>query len=164
MSVQKEPKFLAIGEVAERSGVASSALRFYETRGLIQSLRTGGNQRRYHPSMLRRIAVIQVAQTLGLTLEEIASALASLPDNRTPNKRDWDRLATKWGRQLDERIEQLQHLRHNLSGCIGCGCLSMRKCALFNPDDAISADGPGPRYLIDPPYEIDPETGEPVWE
>ena len=155
--MQKEPKFLTIGEAAARSGIATSALRFYETRGLIQSLRTEGNQRRYHISMLRRIAVIQVAQKLGLTLEEIAAALASLPDNRTPTKRDWDRLATKWGRQLDERIENLQRLRNNLSGCIGCGCLSMRKCALFNPDDEIASHGPGPRYLIEDPVEYDYE-------
>ena len=149
MGAKKQVRFLTVGEAAERCGVATSALRFYEKRGLIQPIRTSGNQRRYHPSMLRRISVIRVAQTLGLTLEEIAAALATLPDNRTPTKRDWERLSTRWQAQLDQRIQQMQHLRDNLSGCIGCGCLSLKVCTLFNPDDQVAEEGSGPRYLLE---------------
>lgn len=151
-------RYLTIGEAAQRCGIATSALRFYETRGLISSVRTEGNQRRYHISMLRRISVIRAAQNLGLTLEEIASALASLPDNRTPTKRDWERLSTRWSKQLDERIAQLQKLRTNLATCIGCGCLSMKSCALYNANDHIASRGNGPRYLIEELY--DPESEE----
>ncbi len=140
---------LTIGETVERSGVAASALRFYESRDLIHSYRTNGNQRRFHQSMLRRIAVIQVAQRLGFTLEEIKDALSSLPDNRTPNKRDWDKLATKWREQLNERIAGLEGLRDNLSSCISCGCLSMQKCRLVNPEDILHDHGSGPRQLLD---------------
>ncbi|MCP4387566.1 MAG: redox-sensitive transcriptional activator SoxR [Gammaproteobacteria bacterium] len=140
--------FLSIGEVASRSGVATSTLRFYESRGLIHSIRVGGNHRRYHRSMLRRIAIIRVAQTLGLSLSEIGEAFATLPDQRTPTKKDWSRLSTSWGRQLDHRIAELQNLRARLSGCIGCGCLSMKNCALYNADDEASDLGSGPRYLL----------------
>lgn len=152
----KQIRYFTIGEAAERCDMAASALRFYEKRGLIQSLRTEGKQRRYHPSMLRRISVIKAAQTLGLTLEEIEAALASLPDGRTPTKRDWERLSKNWAAQLDERILQLTRLRENLSGCIGCGCLSLQLCKLVNKDDHIASHGNGPRYLIEG-YEYEGE-------
>lgn len=147
--MKKSIKYLTISETAERCEISASALRFYEKKGLISSVRTEGKQRRYHPSMLRRISVIRVAQTLGLKLDEIESALSSLPDNRTPTKRDWEKLSKKWGEQLDERILMLTRLRENLSGCIGCGCLSLKACSLFNKDDYISSHGNGPRYLIE---------------
>lgn len=145
----KAVRYMTIGEAAERCDLATSALRFYESRGLVHSVRTDGNQRRYHPAMLRRISVIKAAQNLGLTLEEITEALARLPDNRTPTKRDWERLSTNWGRLLDERILRMQKLRESLSTCIGCGCLSMRSCALFNADDFVAKRGNGPRYLLE---------------
>lgn len=140
--------FLSIGETAARSGVATSTLRFYESRGLISSRRVGGNHRRYHRSMLRRIAIIRVAQTLGLSLQEIGKAFATLPDKRTPTKKDWGRLSTTWGRQLDRRIAELQNLRARLNGCIGCGCLSMKNCVLYNAGDEAAVLGAGPRYLM----------------
>lgn len=145
----KAIRYMTIGEAAERCDIATSALRFYESKGLIRSTRTGGNQRRYHPAMLRRISVIKAAQNLGLSLEEISAALASLPESRTPTKRDWERLSTQWGQQLDERIARLQKLRESLSTCIGCGCLSMRSCELFNANDFVVKRGGGPRYLIE---------------
>jgi len=140
--------FLTIGETAQRSGVAASALRFYETRNLIASHRGPGNQRRYHRSMLRRISIIKVAQSLGLSLEEISTALETLPDKRTPTRRDWEKLSLKWRDQLDTRIASLQKMREQLSGCIGCGCLSLKRCALYNPGDRVAAKGAGPRYLL----------------
>ena len=139
---------LTIGEVAARAGVAHSALRFYEERGLIESDRTTGNQRRYHRDVLRRLAFIRVAQRVGLSLDEIASALGSLPDGRTPNLRDWDRLSRRWRAELDERIRLLEALRDELTSCIGCGCLSLQRCRLYNPDDAAASLGTGPRYLL----------------
>lgn len=143
---------LTIGEVAERSGVAPSALRFYESRGLIESTRTDGNQRRFRRSMIRRVSIIRAAQATGLTLDEIAAALSSLPDQRTPNTRDWQRLSRRWRQQLDDRIRSLELLRSRLDNCIGCGCLSIDACNLLNPDDAVAARGAGPRYLLgDPP-------------
>ena len=144
----KNSNFLTIGEIAQRSGVAASALRFYETRKLVSSHRGPGNQRRYHRSMLRRISIIKVAQSLGLSLEEIASALEMLPDKRTPTRRDWERLSLNWRDQLDARIVNLEKLREQLSSCIGCGCLSLKRCALYNPGDRAAARGPGPRYLL----------------
>lgn len=139
---------LTIGETAQRSGVAASALRFYETRNLIGSHRGPGNQRRYHRSMLRRISIIKVAQSLGLSLEEISMALDTLPDKRTPTRRDWEKLSLKWRDQLDNRITNLEKLREQLSNCIGCGCLSLKRCALYNPEDREAAKGAGPRYLL----------------
>ena len=143
--------YLTIGETAHRCGVATSTLRYYEERGLINGIRSIGNQRRYHRSMLRRISVIRVAQTVGLTLDEIAEALAELPDGRTPTKSDWERLSRKWRRHLDTRIVQLQRMREKLTGCIGCGCLSLRSCALHNRGDHVAASGPGPRFLLNEP-------------
>ena len=146
--MNKTRNYLTIGEAARRAGMAASALRFYESRGLIQSVRVSGNHRRYHRSMLRRISIIRVAQTMGFSLNEIARELAELPDGRTPTKRDWNRLSTSWGKRLDQRIADLQNLRDRLNGCIGCGCLSLKNCALYNENDNASRLGAGPRYLL----------------
>jgi MerR family transcriptional regulator, redox-sensitive transcriptional activator SoxR len=138
---------LTIGELSERSGVATSALRFYEDRGLIDSRRTTGNQRRYARATLRRVAFIRTAQRVGLTLEEIADAMATLPDSRTPTKADWARLSRSWRPRLDEQIRRIELLRDRLDGCIGCGCLSLRTCTLINPEDWLAEQGPGPVRL-----------------
>ena len=138
---------LTIGELSERSGVATSALRFYEERGLIGSRRTTGNQRRYERATLRRVAFIRTAQRVGLTLDEIAEALATLPDGRTPTKADWARLSRSWRPRLDEQIRRIELLRDRLDGCIGCGCLSLRTCGLVNPGDVLAGAGPGPVRL-----------------
>ena len=138
---------LTIGHLAERAGVATSAIRFYESRGLIRSVRTSGNQRRYERSTLRRVAFIRTAQRVGLSLDEIAAALATLPENRTPTKADWSRLSRTWRPRLDEQIERLERLRDKLDGCIGCGCLSLRTCALNNPGDEVAPRGPGAVFL-----------------
>jgi len=153
------PSWLTIGQLAERSGVATSALRFYEAEGLLEATRTSGNQRRYPRAALRRVAVIRAAQTLGVPLAEVRDVLTTLPDGRTPNKRDWDRLSRNWRRRLDARIDELQRLRNQLTGCIGCGCLSLANCALFNPQDQLAARGPGPRILLgDAPEDASPAT------
>ena len=141
------PRELSVGEVAERSGVAVSTLHFYETKGLIRSQRNRGNQRRYPRSILRRVAVIKVAQRTGIPLSEIAEALSVLPHDRPLTPRDWRNLSEIWRRQLDERIARLTKLRNQLDGCIGCGCLSMQDCPLRNPLDTLAAEGPGPRLL-----------------
>jgi MerR family transcriptional regulator, redox-sensitive transcriptional activator SoxR len=140
---------LTIGAVSDRTGVASSALRFYETEGLIHSSRSAGGQRRYARDTLRRISFIRVAQQVGLSLDEIKEALASLPDNRTPTARDWERLSTSWRPRIDHQIAMLERLRDRLHGCIGCGCLSLGFCRLLNPGDQAAARGPGPRYILD---------------
>ncbi|HET7652296.1 MAG TPA: redox-sensitive transcriptional activator SoxR [Acidimicrobiales bacterium] len=139
---------LAIGEVAARSGVAPSALRFYESEGLIHALRSDGGRRLYEREVLRRVAFIRVAQRIGLSLDEVRSALAALPDQRTPTSKDWARLSRQWRPRLDEQIGMLVALRDQLTSCIGCGCLSLRACALYNPDDAAAGLGSGPRYLL----------------
>lgn len=139
---------LTIGELAERSGQAPSALRFYEAEGLISAERTDGGQRRFRRSSLRRVAFIRAAQRVGLTLEEIRTALDELPDNRTPTREDWARLSRNWRPILDRRIEELRQLREELTGCIGCGCLSLKTCALANPDDKVAMSGSGARYLL----------------
>jgi MerR family redox-sensitive transcriptional activator SoxR len=141
-------ELLAIGEVADRTGVAVSALRFYEAQGFITSTRTTGGQRRFHREVLRRIAFIRVAQRVGLSLEEIRDALATLPAARTPNKNDWARLSRAWRPRIDEQIAVLERLRDELTECIGCGCLSLQTCRLYNPDDGAAALGTGPRYLL----------------
>jgi len=138
---------LTIGELSARSGVATSALRYYEEQGLIESQRTSGNQRRYRRPTLRRVAFIRSAQRVGLSLEEIAEALATLPEGRTPTKSDWSRLSRDWRPRLDAQIERLERLRAKLDGCIGCGCLSLRTCSLNNPDDEVAPRGPGAVYL-----------------
>jgi MerR family transcriptional regulator, redox-sensitive transcriptional activator SoxR len=140
---------LTVGEVAARSGVAVSAIHFYEAKGLIRSRRTPGNQRRYPRGILRRVAVIKVAQRIGIPLATIHEALATLPAGRTPTAADWRRLSAVWKRGLDDRIERLLRLRDSLNGCIGCGCLSMKACPLRNPADRLAGEGPGPR-LLDP--------------
>jgi len=141
-------EYLTIGELAARAGVATSALRYYEDRGLISSARTEGNQRRYQRSTLRTVSVIRAAQEVGLTLAEIEEALESLPDSRTPTKADWSRLARGWRSQLDARIHELIALRDELGDCIGCGCLSLKSCAIFNPADRAAIGGSGARYII----------------
>lgn len=137
---------LTVGEVAARSGLAVSALHFYEAKGLIHSLRSSGNQRRYPRSVLRRVAVIKVAQRVGLPLAAIAEALQALPENRTPTVADWRRLSAAWRQDLDERIHTLTQLRDQLSGCIGCGCLSLKTCPLRNPCDELASAGPGAHF------------------
>jgi MerR family redox-sensitive transcriptional activator SoxR len=138
---------LTIGELSERSGVPASAIRYYEARGLVLSRRTPGNQRRYERPMLRRLAFIRTAQRVGLSLEEIEAALATLPSHRTPTKADWTRLSRSWRSRLDARIAQLQRLRDTLDSCIGCGCLSLKRCNLSNPGDVVAPRGPGPVFL-----------------
>ena len=138
---------LTIGEVARRSGVSVAAVRFYEERGLVSSLRTAGNQRRFERHSLRRIAVVRAGQRFGLTLGEVADALATLPDDRPPTKRDWTRMSRRWHGLLTARIEAMTKVRDDLASCIGCGCLSLRSCPLYNHDDELAAEGPGPRRL-----------------
>jgi len=140
---------LTIGEVADRAGVATSALRFYERESLIAATRSDGGQRRYERDVLRRIAFVRAAQRVGLTLEEIRAALHSLPEKRTPTAADWERLSRSWRPTLDARIAELQRLRDRLDSCIGCGCLSLRVCQLSNPHDVAGTLGPGPRWLLD---------------
>lgn len=142
---------LTIGEVARRSGVASSALRFYEDRGLIESERAGSGHRRYPRPVLRRIAFIVFAQHVGLTLEEIGQELAKLPAGRAPTRRDWSRLSAGWGARIDSRIAELERLKAGLTDCIGCGCLSLDRCRLANPGDRAARLGSGPRYWIGDP-------------
>ena len=139
---------LTIGDLATRAGVATSALRYYERERLIHSSRTDGGQRRYEREVLRRVAFIRVAQRVGLTLDEIRTALAGLPEARTPTVGDWERLSRSWRSRLDTQIELLEHLRDDLTSCIGCGCLSFKACRLYNPDDVAAALGDGPRYLL----------------
>jgi MerR family redox-sensitive transcriptional activator SoxR len=143
-----ESELMTIGEVARRSGVAASALRFYEERGLITSERAGSGHRRYPRSVLRRIAFIVFAQRVGLSLGEIGEELAKLPPDRAPTRRDWSRLSSKWTARIDERIAELHRLRAGLTECIGCGCLSLDRCKLSNPDDRAARLGPGPRYWV----------------
>ncbi|MGE2729667.1 redox-sensitive transcriptional activator SoxR [Mycolicibacterium vaccae] len=141
------PAELTPGELSARSGVAVSALHFYERQGLIVSTRTGGNQRRYSRDTLRRVAFIRMSQRLGIPLSRIRDALATLPQDRVPTSKDWARLSAGWRAELDERIAHLQGLRDNLTGCIGCGCLSLKVCALVNPGDVLAPDGPGATRL-----------------
>jgi MerR family transcriptional regulator, redox-sensitive transcriptional activator SoxR len=138
---------LSIGEVAARSGVAPSAIRFYEEQGLLAPHRTSGNQRRYDRSVLRRIALIQAGRAAGIPLSRIRVALDSLPAGRTPTRRDWERFSRRWRDDLDRRIATLEALRDRLTTCIGCGCLSIDRCELLNPDDEAAATGPGAHYL-----------------
>jgi MerR family redox-sensitive transcriptional activator SoxR len=141
-------EYLTIGQVASRTGVATSALRFYEDRKLIVSERTDGNQRRYPRSVLRTVSVIKAAQEVGLSLQDISDALANLPHGRTATKKDWAGLATGWRSDLDARIAELEALRDDLADCIGCGCLSLTSCALFNPQDRVAEAGTGARYIV----------------
>ena len=146
---------ISIGELSERTGVAHSALRFYETEGLIHSTRSAGGQRRYHREVLRRVSFIRIAQKVGLSLDQIRESLASLPESRTPTKTDWARLSQAWKPQLDEHIAMLQKLRDELTECIGCGCLSLRTCRIYNGGDRAATLGPGPRFLLgDSPADL----------
>ncbi|HXQ53593.1 MAG TPA: redox-sensitive transcriptional activator SoxR [Stellaceae bacterium] len=142
------PALLTIGDIRRRSGVAASALRFYEERGLIRSERAGSGHRRYARAVLRRIAFIVFAQRIGLTLNEIGAELAKLPDGHVPKARDWSRLSQSWTRRIDARIAELERLKTGLSLCIGCGCLSLERCKLVNPEDRFAARGPGPRHWL----------------
>jgi MerR family transcriptional regulator, redox-sensitive transcriptional activator SoxR len=141
-------EWLTIGELAKRSGVAASALRFYESKGLISARRTDGNQRRYSRATLRRVALIRAGQSVGLTLSELGDALRTLPVDSNPTKSDWERLSRAWRSRLDRQIDDLLALRDELTECIGCGCLSLSSCRLFNPDDIAATRGSGPRYLL----------------
>lgn len=140
--------FLSVGEVADRSGFAPSAVRFYERRGLIYAQRTPGNQRQFRRDVLRRLAFIRIAQRVGLSLDEIAAALGELPFDRAPSTKDWQHLTKGWRERIDERIVLLDALRDGLTTCIGCGCLSLRNCALANPGDEAGLGGAGPQYLM----------------
>lgn len=139
---------LSIGEVSRRTGAATSALRFYEDQGLIHSERNAGGQRRFHREVIRRVSFIRAAQQVGLTLGEIRHFMSTLPDGRTPTRDDWSAVAASWGTRLDEQIQLLERLKERVSGCIGCGCLSLTVCPIINPDDELAAEGPGPRLLI----------------
>ncbi len=145
--LRRPDEVLSVGELAARSGVAVSALHFYERQGLIHGGRNAGNQRRYGREVLRRVAIIKVAQRAGIPLASIREALDTLPDGRTPTTADWTRLSRRWRAELDARIDQLTRLRDQLDGCIGCGCLSLKACPLRNPDDVAGARGPGAQYL-----------------
>ncbi|WOH39620.1 redox-sensitive transcriptional activator SoxR [Thalassotalea fonticola] len=138
---------LAVGSVAKRCGVKVSTLHFYEEKGLIRSWRNNGNQRRYKRDVLRRISVIKAAQKMGVSLDEIKTVFANLPDKRTPNKDDWEKLSKNWQQQLNQRIAYMEKLRDSLTGCIGCGCLSMTKCPIYNPEDILGENGIGPLIL-----------------
>jgi MerR family redox-sensitive transcriptional activator SoxR len=152
------PDHLSIGDVAERTGVSVSALRFYEAEGMVLPSRSPGGQRRFARDVLRRVAFIRVAQRVGLTLDEIRAALATLPEQRTPTAADWARLSKSWKARLDERIRLLESVRDDLSSCIGCGCLSLQACRLYNPGDGARALGQGPRYLLgNSSHEVVPE-------
>jgi MerR family transcriptional regulator, redox-sensitive transcriptional activator SoxR len=153
---------VTIGDLARRAGVATSALRYYEQLGLISSERTTGGQRRYERAMLRRVAFVRAAQTVGLSLEEVRAALARLPDERTPTKTDWNKVSVTWIRRIDERIAELERLRETLNSCVGCGCLSLRTCRLSNPDDTAATRGAGARWLLgDTPPTSQGRTGTP---
>jgi MerR family redox-sensitive transcriptional activator SoxR len=143
-----EPGELTVGQLSQRSGVAISALHFYERQNLILSRRTSGNQRRYKRDTLRRVALIRIAQRVGIPLSEVAAILALLPESRTPTRADWERISECWQAELDKRIFYLEQLRDDFKDCVGCGCLSLDRCALANPYDALAAKGPGPQRLV----------------
>ncbi|TXK19113.1 redox-sensitive transcriptional activator SoxR [Homoserinibacter sp. GY 40078] len=154
MSGSHDPdELLTIGEMSSRTGVAVSALRYYEELGLIASIRTSGNQRRYARHMLRRVSLISVAKRLGIPLADVQSAFTAVPLDRTPSHEDWQRASRRWKRQLEDRRHGIERLEHELTGCIGCGCLSMKACALLNPNDALATTGAGARRLDDIPEE-----------
>jgi MerR family redox-sensitive transcriptional activator SoxR len=148
MTNSEGSRWLPIGEMAKRAGLAASALRFYEAEGLIPGGRSASGRRQYPAHVLRRLAFIRAAQRMGLSLPEVRAALARLPEARTPTKADWEQLSRSWLPLLDARIAELQRLRDKLTGCIGCGCLSLRACALYNPEDGAAAKGQGARYLL----------------
>jgi MerR family redox-sensitive transcriptional activator SoxR len=157
----KSTDLMTVTDVSSRSGFAPSALRFYEAQGLISATRSSGGRRRYERNVLRRLAFIRAARTIGLSLEEVAAALAELPDARTPTRADWTRLSRSWRTRLDEQIAALERLRDGLDSCIGCGCLSLRRCAISNPGDVVAAAGPGARLLPARLRQSDPMPDEP---
>ena len=142
------PHLLSIGQLATRTGLAVSAIRYYETQGLIEPLRNAGGQRRFMRADIRRLSFVQIAQQFGFSIARIKALLDELPHGRTPTEKDWGRIGKIFRADLDQRIETLEKLRDKLDGCIGCGCLSMKKCALYNPEDRVAANGAGPRYLM----------------
>lgn len=146
--MRKNARMLSIGQLADRTGLSVSAIRFYETRGLLTPGRNAGGQRRYRPSDIRRLSFVMAAQAFGFTISDIQAELAKLPDGRTPTKRDWTRISTDFRAALDERIDALTRLRDRLDGCIGCGCLSLESCALYNPGDKAAAEGKGPQFVL----------------
>jgi MerR family redox-sensitive transcriptional activator SoxR len=145
---------LTIGELARRTGLAVSAIRFYETKGLVTSIRSAGGQRRFLRSDIRRLSFVLIAQQLGFSIQEIRAALATLPANRAPTQKDWERISRDFRSQLDQRISRMTRLRDYLDGCIGCGCLSLKKCALYNPGDRMKKFGPGPRIVMGDPFKV----------
>ena len=150
MNAPHEPDdLMTIGEMSARTGVAASALRYYEDLGLVSSVRTGGNQRRYPRHMLRRVSLIAVAKRLGMPLSDVQEAFGEVPMEYTPSHADWQKASRRWKKKLEERRRAIERLEHELTGCIGCGCLSLKACALLNPDDALAATGAGPRRLED---------------
>lgn len=146
--IKRATDLLSIGQLADRTGLSVSAIRFYETKGLVSPLRNAGGQRRFPRSDIRRLSFVLIAQQLGLPIREIVATLETLPQGRTPTQRDWTRISRSVKKELDDRIEGLIRTRDRLDGCIGCGCLSLKKCALYNPDDTISKQGPGPQHVI----------------
>jgi len=148
---------LSIGEIADRTGLSVSAIRFYETQGLVTPARNAGGQRRFFRSDIRRLSFVLIAQQFGFTIEQIRAQLQALPDQRTPTKADWSRISAGIRKDLDQKIDLMNRLRDHLDGCIGCGCLSLRKCRLYNRDDAAARLGAGPRYLMGDRPQIDPE-------
>lgn len=140
---------LSIGDLATRTGLSVSAIRFYETRGLVAPTRNAGGQRQFEGSDIRRLSFVMIAQQMGFTIEQIGSVLKSLPSGRTPTQKDWTRISKHFRATLDDRIAMMTRMRDNLDGCIGCGCLSLKKCGLYNPDDRARSLGPGPRYILD---------------
>lgn len=151
---QTPTDLLTVGELAHRAGVATSAVRFYEEQGLISSIRTPGNQRRYRRHELRRLSLVLFAKRLGIPLAEVAEVFQSLPDNRMPSKRDWQRISRRWNDHLEARRREIEQLQSELTDCIGCGCLSLRRCYLLNPADSLAARGAGPQRLLHPDDEI----------
>ena len=151
---QRGAEPLTIGELARRTGLAVSAIRFYEMKGLVSSIRSEGNQRRFLRSDIRRLSFVLIAQQLGFSIQEIRAALATLPVNRAPTQKDWERISRDFRSQLDQRISRLTRLRDYLDGCIGCGCLSLKKCALYNPGDRMKKFGPGPRIVMGDPFKV----------
>lgn len=147
--MRRASDMLPIGRIAERTGMAVSAIRFYEAEGLVRPIRTAAGQRQFRRSDIRRLSFVKIAQELGFSLAEIREEMVKLPEGRTPTKADWERISRRFRTVLDERIDRLQRTRDKLDGCIGCGCLSLKSCALYNPDDAKGARGAGPRNIID---------------
>lgn len=140
---------LSIGDLSARTGLSVSAIRFYETRGLVSPSRNAGGQRRFEGADIRRLSFVMIAQQMGFTIEQIGDVLSSLPQGRTPTKSDWTKISRQFRKSLEDRIAMMERMRDNLDGCIGCGCLSLKRCALYNPDDKARRLGPGPRYILD---------------